>query len=71
MALTTWLHCTTPYRYMDEGLCLLTCKELRLFYRSMSVKNVSSFGHYFRSLATLNLNYKYKVIQSLALFTSD
>ena len=56
---------------MDEGLCLLTCKELRFFFKSMSVKNVSSFGQYFRRLATLNLNYKYGERQSLALFTSD
>ena len=56
---------------MDEGLCLLTCKELRFIFKSMSVKNVSSFGQYFRRLATLNLNYKYEAMQSLALFTSD
>ena len=71
VALTTWLHCTTHHRYMEEGLCLLTCKEIGLFFKSMSLKNVSSFGHYFRRLATLNLNYKYEMIQSLALFTSD
>ena len=71
VALTTRLHCTTPYKYMDEGLCLLTCKELRFFFKSMSVKNVSSFGHYFRRLATLKFNHKSGVIQPLALFTSD
>ena len=60
----------TP-RYMDEGLCLLTCKELRFFFKSMSVKNVSSFGQYFKRLATLNFNHTSGVIQSLALFTSD
>ena len=53
VALTTRLHCTTHHRYMDEGLCLLTCKELRFIFKSMSVKNVSSFGQYFRRLATL------------------
>ena len=71
VALTTRLHCATHHRYMDEGLCLLTCKELRFIFKSMSVKNVSSFGQYFRRLATLNPNYKYEVTQPIALFTSD
>ena len=27
---TTRLHCTTHHRHMDEGLCLLTCKDIGL-----------------------------------------
>ena len=65
------LHCTTHHRYKDEGLCLLTCKELRFFFKSMSVKNVSRFGQYFRRLATLNSYHITGVFQSLALFTND
>ena len=56
---------------MDDGQCLLTCKELRYFFKSMSVKNISSFGQYFRRLATLNFNHITGVIHFLALFTSD
>ena len=71
VALTTRLHCTTHHRYMDEGLCLLTCKEIGLFLKSMSQKNFSSFGQYFRRLATLNFNHMTGVPQPHALFTSD
>ena len=37
----------------------------------MSPKNISSFGQYFRRLATLNFNHIPGVIQLLALCTSD
>ena len=71
VALTTRLHCTTYHRYMDEGLCLLTCKEIGLSLKSVSQKNISSFGQYFRRLATLNCNHITGIIQPTALFTSD
>ena len=56
---------------MDEGLCLLTCKEIGLFLKSMSQKNFSSFGQDFWGLATLNCNHMSGVTQQPALFTSD
>ena len=65
------LGCTTHHRCMDDGLCLLTCKELRLLFKSMSLKNVSSFGLHCRRLATLNISHMTGLILSLALFTSD
>ena len=71
VALTTRLHCTAHHRYMDEGLCLLTCKEIGLVLKSMSQKNLSSFGLYFRRFVTLNSNHMTGVSQSLILFTSD
>ena len=71
VGLTTRLHCTTHHRYMDEGLCLLTCKEFGLFPKSMSQKNFSSFSLYFRRLATLNCNHITGVPQLPALFTGD
>ena len=71
LQLTTRLQYTTNYKYMDKGLCLLTCKEVGLFLKSMSLKNFSSFGLYFRRLATLNSNHITRVIQPLALFTSN
>ena len=71
VALTTRLHCTTHHRYMDEGLCLLTCKEIGLFLKSMSQKNISSFGQYFKRLASLNSNHLTGVPHPPALFTSD
>ena len=58
-------------RNVDEGLCLLTCKEIGLFLKSMSQKNISSFGQYFRRLATLNCNHMTGAIQPPALFRSD
>ena len=64
-------HCTTHHRYMDEGLCLLTCKEIGLFLKSMSLKNISSFGQYFRRLDSLNSNHIYGEVQPLAFFTGD
>ena len=69
--LTTRLHCTTHHRYMDEGLCLCTCKEIGLFLKSLSLKDFSSFGQYFRRLATLHFNHMSSVTQPFALFTSD
>ena len=71
VALTTRLHCTTNHRYMNEGLCLLTCKEIGLFLKSMPQKNFKSFGQYIRGLATLNCNHTTGEIQPTALFTSD
>ena len=71
VALTTRLHCTTHHRYMDEGLCLLTCKEIGLFLKSVSPKNISSFGQYVRRLDSLNCNHMTGVNQLPALFTSD
>ena len=71
VALTTRLHCTTHHRYMDEGLCLLTCKEIRLFLKSMSPETFSSFGQYSRRFATLNFNHISGAIQHPALFTGD
>ena len=71
VALTTRLHCTTHHRYMDEGLCLLTCKDIGLFLISVSPKNFSSFGQYFRSLDFLNYNHITGTIKPPALFTSD
>ena len=56
---------------MDEGQCLLTCKEIGLFLKSMSPKNISSFALYFRRLSTLNSNHMSGVIQPPAVFTSD
>ena len=71
VAHTARLHYTTQHRYMDEGLCLLTCKEIGIFLKSMSLKNISSFALYFRRLATLNSYHITGVFQPLALFTSD
>ena len=56
---------------MEEGLCLLTCKEIGLFIKSMFPKNFSSFGLYFRRLATLNSSHNTGVIKSLVLCPSD
>ena len=39
------------------GQCLLACKEIGLFLKSMSSKNISSFALYFRRLASLNYNH--------------
>ena len=72
VALTTRLCCTTHHTYMDDGLCLLTCKEFGLFLKSMSQKNFSSFGYYFRRLATLNSKHTTEDTHPpLTLFTSD
>ena len=71
VALTTRLHCTTHHRYMDNGLCLPTCEEFGLFLKSMPLKNISSFGQYFRRLATLNCNHMSGVMQAPPLFTGD
>ena len=48
-----------------------TCKESGLFLKSMSLQNISSFGHHFRRLATLNSNHITDGTQPLALFISD
>ena len=54
-----------------EGLCLLTCKEIGFFLKSMFSKNISSFALYFRRLATLSSSHMTGAIQLLTLFTSD
>ena len=56
---------------MEEGLCLLTCNEIGFVNKSMSPENISSFGLYFRRLATLNFNHTTRIHQPLALFPSD
>ena len=56
---------------MRVCFCMLTCKESGNLLKSLSPKNTSSFGQYFRRLATLNSNYIHGVIQHLALFTVD
>ena len=56
---------------MDEGLCLLTCEKIGLFLKSMSLKNISSFGLYFRRLATLSSDHITGAPKPLTLFTSD
>ena len=72
VVLSTRVHCTTDIgtdRY--EGRCLLTCKEIGVFLKSISHKNISSIGLYVRRLATLNINYIIGVTQLLKLFASD
>ena len=71
VALTTGLHCTTHHRHMDEGQCLHTSKEVGGFHKSISLKNISSFGLNFRRLLSLNLNHMTGVNQPPALCTSD
>ena len=52
--------------------CLLTCsKEVGLVLKSMSPKNISSFGSYFGRLVSLNSNHMTGVTHPPALFTSD
>ena len=51
--------------------CLLTYKTTGLFLKSMSPEKISSFGQYFKRLASLNFNHVPGVIQPPALFTSD
>ena len=70
-ALTPRLHCITNHRYMDEGLFLLTCKEIGLFQKSTPPKNINSFSLYYRRLGSLNFNNTTGVPQSFALFTTD
>ena len=71
VGLTAMLHCITHHLYMNEGLHLLTCKGIGLLLKSISPKNISSFGLYFRRFATLNSNHITEVSQLPILFSSD